>query len=136
MVIAVLGIILAIAIPYYVSYKRAMCDRAAHSDVIKLRAVFGQLEKEFGERKLRLDNDAMARVVEGDALQHMVGPHYGFRGSTGKCEVIMRINRDQDKWVIEGTALRRALVLKGPTSHYVYRAPVAERPGLAGHHRD
>ncbi|MGO9118096.1 MAG: hypothetical protein ACLQPD_10845 [Desulfomonilaceae bacterium] len=129
MVLAVLGIILAIAIPYYVSFKRTACDRAASSDVQKLQAAFGQLAKEFGERKLRLDNDAIARVVEGNALQHMVGPHYGFRGSTAKCEVIMRINRDQDKWIIEGTSLKGSRP-QGSTSRYVYRATVAEGPDM------
>ena len=129
MLLAVLGIILAIAIPYYVSFKRTACDRAANSDVLKLQAAFGQLEKEFGERKLRLDDDAIARVAEGNALQHMVGPHYGFRGSTAKCEVIMRINRDQDKWIIEGTSLKGSRP-QGGTSRYVYRATVAKGPDM------
>ncbi len=121
--LAVLGIILAIAIPYYVSYKRTSCDRAAHSDVVKLQAAFGQLGKELGERKLILDNEAITRVAESNALQHMVGPHYGFRGATAKCEVIMRIKRDEDKWVIEGTALKGSRP-KGGNSHYVYRVDI------------
>jgi hypothetical protein len=129
MLIAVLGIVLAIAIPYYVSFKRTACDRMANTDVLKLQAAFGQLAKEFGERKLRLDNDAIARVVEGNALQHMVGPYYGFRGSTAKCEVIMRINRDQGKWIIEGTSLKGSRP-KGSASRYVYRATVAGGPDL------
>ncbi|MGO9119033.1 MAG: Tfp pilus assembly protein FimT/FimU, partial [Desulfomonilaceae bacterium] len=34
-VVAIIGIILAIAIPYYVGYKRAACDRAASADLSK-----------------------------------------------------------------------------------------------------
>ena len=37
-VVAIIGIILAIAIPYYVSYKRTACDRAATGDISKLGA--------------------------------------------------------------------------------------------------
>ena len=82
MLIAVLGIVLAIAIPYYVSYKRTACDRAAHADVVKLAAAFERLGNELVDRNLKLDNEAMSRLVDGNALQYMVGPYYGFRGST------------------------------------------------------
>ena len=34
-VVAIVGIILAVAIPYYISYKRGSCDRAASADIAK-----------------------------------------------------------------------------------------------------
>jgi len=123
-VIAIVGIILAIAIPYYIAFKRAACDRAAHADVLKLAAAFEHLGKELADRNLRLDDEAITRVVENNAVQHMVGPYYGFEGCTGKCEVLIRLNRHQDRWVIEGTALKGSHP-QDVTSHYVYRAPIA-----------
>jgi type II secretory pathway pseudopilin PulG len=123
--IAVLGIILAIAIPYYVAYIRTACDRAAHADVLKLAAAFERLGNELADRNLRLDNEAIKRLVDGNAVQHMVGPYYRFQGCTSKCEVLIRINRHEDDWVIEGTALKGSRP-EGSTSRYVYRAPVAK----------
>jgi hypothetical protein len=122
--IVFLGIILAIAIPYYYAFKRSACDRVASADVQKLAAAFEYLGKELAERNLRFDNDAITRVVEGNALQHMVGPYYGFRGCTRRCAVLIRINRHQDKWVIEGSALRGTRP-QGWNSRYAYRAPIA-----------
>jgi hypothetical protein len=72
---------------------------------------------------MKLDDDSITRVVEGNALQHMVGHFYGFPGCTGKCEVLVRINRHQDKWVVEGVALKGSYP-QGPTSRYLYRAPI------------
>jgi hypothetical protein len=121
--IAFLGIILAIAIPYYYGMKRHSCDLVARSDVGKLAASFELLGKELAERNLRFDNDAIARVVEGNALRYMVGPYYGFGGCTRKCAVLIRINRHQDKWVIEGSALKGTRP-EGWNSRYAYRAPI------------
>jgi hypothetical protein len=95
----------------------------ASADVQKLAAAFEYMGKEFTERNLRFDNYAITRVVEGNALQHMVGPYYGFRGCTKRCGVLLRINRYQDKWIIEGAALRGTR-LQGRNSRYAYRAPI------------
>jgi hypothetical protein len=122
--IAFLGIILAIAIPYYYGSKRYSCDLVARSDVGKLAAAFEYLGKELAERNLRFDNDAITRVVEGNALQHMVGPYYGFRGCNRRCAVLIRIDRHQDKWVIEGSALKGTRP-QGWNSRHAYRAPIA-----------
>ncbi len=46
-VVAIIGIILAIAIPYYVSYKRTSCDRAASGDISKLGAAVQRLGNEL-----------------------------------------------------------------------------------------
>jgi hypothetical protein len=42
-----MGIVLAIAIPYYVSYKRTVCDRSAARDVVKLGAAMERLGHEL-----------------------------------------------------------------------------------------
>jgi len=118
-----LGIILAIAVPYYFSFKRTSCDHAASANVLELAGAFEYLKKELADRNLKLDNDAINRGVEGNALQYMIGPYYGFHGCTGKCGVLIRINRYEDKWVIEGTALKGSRP-SGTTSRYVYRSYV------------
>ena len=46
-VVAIIGIILAIAIPYYVSYKRAACDRNANADIARLAAAGERLGQEL-----------------------------------------------------------------------------------------
>jgi hypothetical protein len=124
MAIVAIGIILYLAVQYYLSHPRSACDSCARGDVVKLQAAFEQqLAKDLGERKLSFDEDAISRVVEANALHYMVGPYYGWGGCTGKCEVLIRINRHENKWVVEGTALKGAHP-QGMSSRYVYRVPI------------
>ena len=46
-VVAIIGIILAVAIPYYVSYKRAACDRTADADVSRLNVAVERFSNEL-----------------------------------------------------------------------------------------
>ena len=57
-VVAIIGIILAIAIPYYVSYKRTACDRAATGDISKLGA---SIER-FGNELVDLNCPDMVNI--------------------------------------------------------------------------
>ncbi len=62
-VVAIIGIILAIAIPYYVSYKRTSCDRAASSDIGKASASLERLGNELVDLNLKFDNDVAAQQM-------------------------------------------------------------------------
>jgi len=46
-VIAIVGVILAVAVPYYVSYKRTACDRAVSGDLSKLGASLERFGNEW-----------------------------------------------------------------------------------------
>jgi hypothetical protein len=122
--VALMGIILAIAIPYYVSYKRTSCDRAASADVGKLSAALERLGNEVVDRNLRFDEEAVSRIADANALQYLVGPYYGFRGGTEKCSVLIRMNRHQGKWVVEGSSMKGSHPA-GLSSRYIYRVPMA-----------
>ncbi len=122
--VAIMGIIVAIAVPYYISYKRTSCDRAAAADVGKLATALERLRREAGAQKLTFDEEAISRFGNSHALQYLVGPYYGFRGGTEKCSVLMRMNRVHGKWVIEGSSMKGSHPT-GQTSRYVYRAPIA-----------
>ncbi len=122
--VAVTGIILAIAIPYYISYKRTSCDRVASADVGKLSAALERLGNEVVDRNLRYDEEVISRIADANALQYLVGPYYGFRGGTEKCSVLIRMNRHQGKWVVEGSSMKGSHPA-GLSSRYIYRVPMA-----------
>jgi len=84
-VVAIIGIILAIAIPYYVGYKRAACDRAASADVSKLGASIERLGNEIVDLNGRFDQDIANQVMPQTA--RFVGSYYGWGGTTKKCGV-------------------------------------------------
>ncbi len=72
-VVAIIGIILAIAIPYYVSYKRTACDRAATGDISKMGAAI----ERFGNELVDLNCPDMVNIVGNINLAWFVGPYYG-----------------------------------------------------------
>lgn len=124
-VVAIIGIILAIAIPYYISYKRTSCDRAASADIGKASASLERLGNELVDLNLKFDNDAAGyQIYTQNLLQYLVGPYYGFRGGTVKCTVLMMISAESARYILQGTAMKGSHPA-GQTSRYVYRAPVA-----------
>lgn len=124
-VVAIIGIILAIAIPYYISYKRTSCDRSADADIRKLSAAVERLGNELVDLNLKFDSDTTAQqIYDQNLLQYMVGPYYGFRGGSKKCEVLIRIGRDNTRYVVEGCTMKGSHPA-GTSTRYLYRAPVA-----------
>jgi prepilin-type N-terminal cleavage/methylation domain-containing protein len=124
-VVAIIGIILAIAIPYYISYKRTSCDRSADADIRKLSAAVERLGNELVDLNLKFDSDTTAQqIYQGNMLQYLVGPYYGFRGGSKKCEVLIRIGLTGTRYTVEGCAIKGSHPA-GQTTRYLYRAPVA-----------
>ena len=124
-VVAIIGIILAIAIPYYISYKRTSCDRAASADIAKAAASLERLGNELVDLNLKFDNDATGtQMYQMNLLQYLVGPYYGFRGGTKKCDVVMLISVEGGRYVLAGCAMKGSHPA-GQTSRYIYRAPIA-----------
>lgn len=115
-VVAIIGIILAIAIPYYIAYKRTACDRAAHADVGKIAAGIQRLGNEYID--LNLEWDTICSTMTETELPYFAGTMYGFGGTNTKCEV--RVYADSANAEVRGYALRGSRPL-GAASRYVYR---------------
>jgi len=109
---AVMGIVLAIAIPYYVSYKRTVCDGAADADLQHLRAAY---------ERYRNDANNLTQEPPRD-LRHLLGPYYGWKGTTEKCSV--RIKFDRFEQHVEAVSVKGSHP-KGVTSRYAYRRHLA-----------
>ncbi|MFC1835781.1 hypothetical protein ACFL2Q_13795, partial [Thermodesulfobacteriota bacterium] len=108
--IVVLGIILAIAVPYYISYKRTTCDRAAHADIVKLGAAIERYRSEW------IDFNCPPEPLSEDDLKYLVGSYYGWGGTNGKCEVRIRIKDGE----VFASSLQGSRP-QGPDSRYIYR---------------
>jgi len=88
-VIAIIGIILAVAVPYYQSYKRSACDDAAAADLAKLGAAYEKFRTELSDRNCGLPSDLGAWWTTA-RIANFAGPFYGWAGTTDKCNVRVR----------------------------------------------
>ena len=83
-VIAIIGIITAIAIPYYNNYKKTACDQAALSDLYNVKAAVQKYLADATLKGTAVATD-VAKAVK-DVLADTTG-QYGYPGPTTKCGV-------------------------------------------------
>ncbi|MEW6530843.1 MAG: prepilin-type N-terminal cleavage/methylation domain-containing protein [Thermodesulfobacteriota bacterium] len=115
-VVAIIGIILAIAIPYYIAYKRTACDRAANADTTRIGAGLERLGNELVD--LNFNWDAIASSMTDTQLPWFAGTYYGWGGPNAKCDVHVFV--DAANLEVRGWAGRGSRPA-GPTTRYVYR---------------
>jgi prepilin-type N-terminal cleavage/methylation domain-containing protein len=84
-VVAIIGIILAIAVPYYLAYKRSACDTTAQGDISKL----GSSIERFGDELVHLNclTNLNNMTWTTTRIQSLAGPYYGWGGTSTKCDV-------------------------------------------------
>ena len=83
-VIAIIGIITAIAIPYYNNYKKTACDQAALADLYNVKAAVQKYLTDETLKGTSVVSDVPAAVTK--VLASTDGA-YGYPGKTAKCSV-------------------------------------------------
>lgn len=92
-VIVIIGIIIAVAVPYYMSYKRSSCDDAASTDLAKFSAAFQKWRGEMSQMNCDPSSTGLTTYWDdGTKIASLVGAYYQWNGSTGSCDVRMRFN--------------------------------------------
>ena len=124
-VVAIIGIILAIAIPYYISYKRTAADRSANADVVKVGAAIERLGNEIVD--LNGNWDVLCQAIDNTTIGWIAGTMYGFGGTNEKAGT--RVWIDTTRFEIRGFALRGSRPL-GVASRYVYRVTLCGETDL------
>ncbi len=91
--IAIIGILLAIALPYYSHYKKTSCDQAAIADLYNLKAAVNKkLTDDIMNTQglVSTSDEAVSNAV--DAVLADTSGKYGFPGPTSKCQVRLSNN--------------------------------------------
>ncbi len=112
-------LVLAIAVPYFLSSRcspGSACDRSANADVSKLSASLERFGNELVDQNC--DYDAILSGFGEERIAYLVGPYYGWAGTSRRCDVRIRV---------KGKEIR-ACAVKGirpddrdPKSRYIYR---------------
>lgn len=118
-VVAIIGIILAIAVPYYTAYKRGTCDRSADADVKKLAA---SLERARGELIDLNMSETGVLSMTGFDFKYLKGTYYGWGGTSAKCEVIVRYTAGTNttQATASSCATRGSTPASDQTHRYIY----------------
>lgn len=117
-VVAIIGIILAIAIPYFIAYKRTSCDRAASVNITEVGACLERFGSEL------TDLNCTEYVPTTSNINYLVGPYYGWGGSQRKCDVRITVDNISTPQEVWGCALNGSMP-SGPTTRYLYRARIS-----------
>jgi len=121
-VVAIIGIILAIAVPYYSAYKASTCDRSAQADISKLGAAIERLGSEAVDLNFNLEDIVNAASFD---FKYLKGSYYGWGGTNAKCEVAVRYTAADDAAGIPATASACAWKGSKPDDtaahRYIYR---------------
>ncbi len=110
----------------YQEYRRHACDRSAAADAAKLSVALERLHNELAE-----SNCSSEWKFEEKQLTFLLGPYYGWRGTTVKCKVKLKVLENEYRLcAVKGTR-------HGSTGEdrmiYRYSFPEAEElPGTVG----
>jgi len=86
-VIAIIGIITAIAIPYYLNYKQTACDQAALADLYNVKAAVQKYLTDETLKGTAVATDVAAAVTAVLKDGETGTGTYGYPGPTKKCGV-------------------------------------------------
>jgi prepilin-type N-terminal cleavage/methylation domain-containing protein len=125
-VVAIIGIILAVSVPYYVSYKRTSCDRAANADITRLGAAFERLGNELVDLNCNFNPGATGQDLE---LEWLIGPYYGWSGTNAKCSTLVtKVDTgvgSSPNWEAWGCAVRGSHPTAIPEERFTYRVSLS-----------
>jgi hypothetical protein len=125
MCLFVVPIFLAIAVPYYVSYQRTVCDRMAAKDLALFGVGLKRLGNELGDASLSWDEESAGELASKNGIGYLVGPYYGWGGCSKKCGVLARMTKENQRWVAECVSLKGSHP-SGSATRYVYRMRVTD----------
>ncbi len=91
-VVAIIGIILAVAVPYYIQYKKGACDTQAGSDLQNLITAINKLDSELEECNILNINAGTNASGWARAEIYSLAGYYGWGGNSQKCDVQFSVN--------------------------------------------
>ncbi len=106
-VVAIIGIITAIAVPYYSSYKKTACDQAAQAELYQIKAAV--------QNYLTRNNDPSATEAAAlTALTTAGNSTYGWLHSAGSCNVTVTFSGSSvTTTAVKGTGAKWTLDMAG-----------------------
>ena len=115
-VAAVMGIILAVAVPAYIAYRRSACDSAVQRDLVNISASVERLRQESTARNCGFD--VLGRVFD---IGWLAGSFYGWSGTGRNCDVRIRRGPEPFSTEVWGCARNGSRPTGDPNERYIFR---------------
>ncbi len=133
LIVTIVAILVMIYLSKQQSWERARNDRVALGDITLLATSFEKLFEELSGNVKGLSTEHVASsVAKHNALKFFVGPHYGWKGTSGKSRVLVRMKESGEGWVLEGTSLEGTFTTSasGAERRRAYRIKIDDRSRL------
>lgn len=100
------------------------CDRTATADVSRLGAAIERLQNEMVDSNCHVDSENL--LEKGLNLEYLVGPYYGWSGTSQKCQVLVRVVGHE----VQACSAKGARPDPNPSYRYIYRQTFPEGKDL------
>lgn len=110
----IITIVITLGLYLSVHSRQQRCDKAAEADLHNLSAAVERFDNELTD----LGCSDLRKQFSEEHIKYLVGPYYGWRGTTGTCKVLVRIENGE----LQSCAMRGSRPTENKEERKIFRS--------------